>query len=219
KYEWIPIKTAIPLRGLASCGYAGDKRCELAYEWLMDKRMEDGSWPTGWIKGNYGYVAGYRKMAHSRWGCRTNTTSVLICTALHPRRRKSKESTSGLDLFLGRETEDVKNIGFDLARTLGFEPIRGLFTFYAKYDPLLTLWLCKKIGADLSDERVEKLYKFIKDNIPSDKLFIYSSRPEASKWVHYEILQILREFPLQTGWKSLQPRTPFQAYPKISKRF
>jgi hypothetical protein len=158
-------------------------------------------------------------MAHSRWGCRTNTTSVLICTALHPRRRKSKESTSGLDLFLGRETEDVKNIGFDLARTLGFEPIRGLFTFYAKYDPLLTLWLCKKIGADLSDERVEKLYKFIKDNIPSDKLFIYSSRPEASKWVHYEILQILREFPLQTGWKSLQPRTPFQAYPKISKRF
>ena len=85
-YTMVPLQTALPLRALAMCGYAEDPRAERAYEWLLDKRLPDGAWPTGIAGGGtYGYVAGYRKMPHSRWGCRSNTTGVLQCLAYHPK--------------------------------------------------------------------------------------------------------------------------------------
>ena len=46
-YSMIPLQTAFPLRGLAACGYAQDERAELAYQWLIAQRLEDGAWPTG----------------------------------------------------------------------------------------------------------------------------------------------------------------------------
>ena len=76
-----PLQTALPLRGLVASGYATNERAEKAYDWLIKQRIEDGSWPT-YITGNiFGYVAGYRRLAHSRWGCRSNTTASLICLA------------------------------------------------------------------------------------------------------------------------------------------
>jgi hypothetical protein len=91
-YSLMPLQTAFPLRGLAACGYAADPRAEKAYEWLLKQRLEDGAWPTGIASGVFGYVAGYRRIAHSRWGCRSNTTGALICLALHPKRRHSAEA-------------------------------------------------------------------------------------------------------------------------------
>ena len=219
KYTWIPLQTALPLRGLVTCGYAQDARCEKAFQWLLDKRLADGTWPTGWASGNYGYVAGYRKMPHSRWGCRSNTTAVLICLTLHPKMRNSSEAKRSLDLLLGRETKDTQNIGFDLARLLGYETVRGFITFFGKYDPLLTLWLCSKIGADREDKRVDSLIHFIEDQCTASGLWHYLHRSEASKWVSFEIIRCLRNIPLKGDWHPMEPRTPFQAYPKPQNRF
>mgnify|MGYP001823353727 CR=1 FL=1 len=69
-YSMIPLQTAIPLRSLAACGYAIDLRAERAYEWLLAQRLDDGAWPVGIAAGNYGGIAGYRRLPHSRWGCR-----------------------------------------------------------------------------------------------------------------------------------------------------
>jgi hypothetical protein len=67
-YSMIPLQNSLPLRALALAGYARDPRTERGYAWLLDQRLPDGAWPTGMASGVYGYVAGYRRMAHSRWG-------------------------------------------------------------------------------------------------------------------------------------------------------
>ena len=79
-----PLQVALPLRGLAACGYAQDPRAERSFAWIDSERLEDGAWPTGYARGNLRKVAGYRKMAHSEGGCRSNTTGVLQCLTLHP---------------------------------------------------------------------------------------------------------------------------------------
>jgi len=65
-YSIIPLQTAFPLRGLAACRYATDPRAERAYVWLLAQRLPDGAWPTGIAAGDYGFVAGYRRLPHSR---------------------------------------------------------------------------------------------------------------------------------------------------------
>lgn len=131
-YTMVPLQTALPLRGLAACGYAADPRSERAYDWLLARRLPDGAWPTGLAAGGaMGYVAGYRKMPHSRWGCRSSTTAALICLALHPARRHGDEARRALDLLLGRETRDEYALGFEVARMVGAESAHGFFTFHA----------------------------------------------------------------------------------------
>ncbi len=219
RYEWMPLQTALVLRGLLACGYDRDPRCTRALEWLMDKKLDDGAWPTGWASGNYGYVAGYRRMPHSRWGCRSNTTGVLICLGLHAGRRWHGEAQRGLDLLLGRESRDVQNIGYDRARVLGYEEVHGFITFYGKYDPLLTLRLCAQIGADRQDSRVRGLIEFMQDRCSSSGLLSYNRHHEASKWISYEFISLLRTIAGHGDWHPIEPRTPFQTYPKRHRRF
>jgi hypothetical protein len=218
-YSMIPLQTAIPLRGLVACGYATDERAEKAYDWLLKQRLEDGAWPTGKAGNVNGYVAGYRRLAHSRWGCRSNTTCSLICLALHPKRRFSNEARRALDLLLGRETRERLNIGFEVARTIGVEPPSGFLTFFAKFDLALILDLCWRIGADTSDERVVELVEYIKQSQGPYGLWDYIPRPEASRWVTFDLLRSLSRLDKETDWLSLEPRTPFAAYPRRPKRF
>jgi hypothetical protein len=218
-YTMMPLQTAIPLRGLAACGYATDPRTEHAYEWLMNQRLHDGAWPTAKAGEIYGYVAGYRRMAHSRWGCRSNTTASLICLALHPNRRFSPEARRALDMLLGRETRERQNIGFEVARTIGVEQSRGYLTFFAKFDLALVLDLCWRIGANIGDERVADLAGFISSMKGPYGLWEYNPHPEASRWVTFDILRSLSNLDKSTDWVSLEPRTPFQPYPKREKRF
>jgi hypothetical protein len=118
-YSMIPLQTAFPLRGLVACGYACDPRAERAYDWLLAQRLPDGAWPTGISSGVYGGVGGYRRLAHSRWGCRSNTTGALICLALHPERRRSEPARRAIDHLLGRETRDAYALGNEVARLTG----------------------------------------------------------------------------------------------------
>jgi hypothetical protein len=215
----VPLQTAIPLRAVAACGYATDPRAERAYEWLLAQRLEDGAWPTGIASGVYGYVAGYRRLAHSRWGCRSNTTGSLVCLSLHPERRNSLEARRALDLLLGRETREVQPLGFEVARLVGAEPVRGFLTFFARFDLALMLDLCRRVGATLEDERVADLVAFVSGLQGPYGLWEYAARPQASRWITFELIRSLSRLDESGEWLSAEPRTPFQPYPARQRRF
>ncbi len=227
----IPLQAAFPLAGLARAGFAADPRTEKGYEWLVSKRLADGAWPTGMRHGVYRYVAGYRRLAHSRWGCRTNTTAALIALAHHPARRHSPEARRALDHLLTRETRDAASLGFDTARLLGFEEARGALTYYAAFDPALILDLCTRVGADAqNDDRVAELARFVRGLAGPAGIWEYTANLAASRWVSFDIARSLAE--VESGarrwkgkrragpsWRSEEPRTPFAAYPRKKRRY
>jgi len=211
-YSLIPLQTAIPLRGLAAAGYAEDPRSERAYDWLCAQRLEDGAWPTGIASGVYGGVAGYRRLAHSRWGCRSNTTGALLCLALHPTRRHGPEARRALDLLLGRETREAYALGYEVARLLGAEPVRGLLTTFARFDLALLAWLCARTGAGTGDPRVAALVADLRAMQGPYGLWEYAARPQASRWVTLDLLRSLNTIDAEGEWIGTEPRTPFAPY-------
>jgi hypothetical protein len=218
-YDVMSLQTSLPLRGLATCGYATDPRAEKAYGWLLNQRIEDGSWPTGIAGGNYGYVAGYRRLPHSRWGCRSNTTSALTCLSLHPERRHSPEARRALDLVLSRETRERHNLGYEVARIIGTEKPSGFLTYYARFDIAHLLDLCWRVGAPPEEARVSALVKYIHENQGAYGVWEYLPKPQASRWVTFDILRSLKRLGQNTDWIPTEPRTPFQPYPKRRKRY
>jgi hypothetical protein len=218
-YSLIPLQTALPLASLARCGFAEDPRAEKAYDWLLRHRLDDGAWPTGLASGNFGRVAGYRRIAHSRWGCRSNTTGVLTCFAYHPTRRSSKEARRALDLLLGRDTRDAHVLGFEVARSIGAEENRGFLTFYARFDIGQILDLSWRSGASVEDNRIAAFVEFVMSLRGRHGLWDYRSKPQASRWVSYDLLRSICRLEDSTDWQSAEPTTPFQAYPTKHKRF
>jgi hypothetical protein len=215
----IPLQTGIPLRALAGAGYATDPRAERAYEWLLACRLPDGAWPTG-IKGDrHVFPAGYRRLAHSRFGCRTNTSFALAALALHPSRRSRPAARRGLDLLLAQETLQASSLGQEVARSVGVEPARGFFTYFARYDVAFVLDLCWRVGASLEDGRVADMVAFVKGLQGPYGLWAYAPHPEASRWVSFDLLRSLSRIDEGTDWVSLEPRTPFQPYPKRPRRY
>jgi hypothetical protein len=220
-YSIISLQTSLPLRALAACGYATDERAERAYEWLLAQRISDGAWPTGVAAGTLGRVAGYRRLAHSRWGCRSNTTGALACLALHPERRRSPEARRALDLILGRETRESYVLGFEVARIVGAEPRRGFLTVYARFDLAQVLDLCWRVGADSTDQRVAELIAFVRGLQGPYGLWEHGAYPQLSRWLTFDLLRSLRGLDEGGGddWISMEPRTPFQMYPRQERRF
>lgn len=220
-YSIISLQTSLPLRALAACGYAADPRAERAYAWLLAQRLPDGAWPTGIASGNYGYVAGYRRLPHSRWGCRSNTTGALACLALHPSRRTSEPARRALDLLLGRETREQHVLGFEVARTIGAERARGFMTTFARFDPAQMLDLCSRIGASGDDARVAELIEFVRGLGGPYGLWDYAAQPQAARWITFDILRSLARLGGDTAadWLSLEPRTSFQPYPRRARRY
>jgi hypothetical protein len=218
-YDMIPLQTAMPLRALAVTGFATDPQTERAYEWLLAQRLEDGAWPTGKTSGTFGRVAGYRRLPHSRWGCRSNTTGVLLCLAHHPQRRTSPEAQRALDHLLARETHDRQAFGFEIARIIGAEQARGLFTYFAHFDLALILDLCWRTGASLSDSRVASLVRFINSLRGPYGLWVYQNQPHVDRWLTYYLLRALSVLEENKEWISLEPSTPFQPYPRREARY
>ena len=217
-YDRMSLQTSIPLRGLAAIGYAEDPRCEQAYEWLIEQRLKDGAWPTGVAGDVLGYVAGYRRLPHSRWGCRSNTTSAVTSLSMHPERRRSTETRIGLDHLLGRETRERQYLGFDVARIVGLEPATGWITYYARFDVAHILRLIVNTGASTEDKRVKDIVEFIWEERGDYGLWEYA-KPPGSRWVTYDILRCMRSLLSESDWVNVQPRTPFQPYPTKRKRF
>jgi hypothetical protein len=229
RYSMIPLQTAFPLSGLARCGFARDARSERAFDWLLSKRLPDGAWPTGIASGVLRYVGGYRRLPHSRWGCRSNTTACLICFARHPERRNSPETRRALDHLLARETRDAVTLGFETARLLGFSEVHGYLTFHAAFDAALMLDLCARMGLRMGDdERVDNLVEFIQGLAGPEGLWEYAPNPRACRWISFDIMRSLMAIHAEhrfgalsgdRGWESLEPRTPFRAYPRPEKRY
>jgi hypothetical protein len=218
-YTMVPLQTALPLQALAACGYATDDRAERAYEWLLSNRLDDGAWPTGMAGGNFGYAAGYRRLSHSRWGCRSNTTGALTCLALHPDRRRNQAARRALELLLGRETHEAQTLGFEVARMIGAEPPRGFFTWYARFDLAQVLDLCWRIGASREDARVDEIVLAVEGMCGPRGLWDYPAHPQVSRWLTFDLLRSLSRLAEAGEWFSLEPRTPFQAYPRRPKRY
>jgi hypothetical protein len=216
QYEMIPLQTALPLRGLAAVGYADDPRAEIAYDWLLAQRLEDGSWPTARAAGHTGYVAGYRRLPASA-GCRANTTGALACLALHPSRAPSDAARAALDLLLQRETRDEWALGSEVARLTGVEPATGFITFYARFDLAFLLELATRIGAAADDRRLAELVEFLQARRSASGLWEHPSHPELSRWLTFDLLLSLRR--LAGGdWVGAAFPTPFRAYPRPRRR-
>ncbi|MFX1453951.1 MAG: prenyltransferase/squalene oxidase repeat-containing protein [Promethearchaeota archaeon] len=218
-YDMIPLQVATPLEGLAACGFSTDIRAEGAYDWLMKQRLEDGSWSTGTASGVYGKVAGYRRIPHSRWGCRSSTIAVLNCLAYHPKRCKSDKAKKALDLILGIETKQKYLLGFTISRLIGLEESKGWRTYYPKMDAAHILKLCWKVGASLEDKRISELADFVKGEQNEYGIWDCSLHPQASRWLTFDLLRTLSHLETNIDWFSLEPRTPFQEYPKKEKRY
>ena len=219
KYHMIPLQTALPLLGLAWAGYATDPRAERAYDWLLSEELPQGGWPSGRHTDQYVFAGGYRRLAHSKFGCRTNTTAAVSALALHPTRRTSQSAQRGLDLLLAHEHRPTQAVGFEIARIIGLEPPRGAFTYFKRYDVAQILDLSWRVGASLEDHRVATNVKFIKSLQGPYGLWEYARHPEASRWITFDILRSLSKLDMETNWISMEPRTPFQAYPKKPKRY
>jgi hypothetical protein len=218
RYSMIPLQTAFPLRGLAACGYAEDPRAERAYDWLLTQRLPDGAWPTGVASGVYGGVGAYRRLVHSRWGCRSNTTGALICLALHPARRTSEPARRAMDHLLSRETRDAYAIGYEVARLAGAEMPRGYLTYFARFDLALILDLCGRTGIARDDPRVADLLSFIRSLQGTYGLWEYRDRPQISRWLTFDLLRSMALLGADGGWIGLEPRTPSRTVGKRTGR-
>ena len=219
KYHMIPLQTALPLLGLAWAGFAKDPRAEAAYDWLLAEELQEGGWPSGRHADQYIFAGGYRRLAHSKFGCRTNTTAAVNALALHPSRRSSASAKRGLDLLLAHEHRPTADLGFEVARIIGVEPPRGSFTYYKKYDLAQMLDMSWRIGASLEDPRLREMVQFVRDLQGPYGLWDYERHPEISRWVSFDILRSLSRLDRESDWLSMEPRTPFQPYPKKPQRF
>jgi hypothetical protein len=219
KYHMIPLQTALPLLGLACAGYATDPRAERAYDWMLKEELPQGGWPSGRHADQYVFAGGYRRLAHSQFGCRTNTTAAVSALALHPTKRTSQSARRGLDLLLAHEHRPAQALGFEVARIIGVEPPRGAFTYFKRYDVAQMLDLSWRIGANLDDPRVAENIKFVQGLQGEYGLWEYARHPEISRWITFDLLRSLTRLNTETDWVSMAPRTPFQAYPKKPKRY
>lgn len=218
-YSMIPLQTSLPLIALSSCGYAEDPRSEAGYDWLVSKRLEDGTWPTGLSSGVYGGVAGYRRLPHSRWGCRSNTTGAAIGLSNHPQRRLSEAAGKAADHLLSRRKFETGDMGFETARSIGAEKSRGFLTYFARSDPAALLEVAVKTGFARSEPRLEALVAAIEAELTATGLWRYPAAPQASRWVTFVLLKTLKNFTEAGRLYGGEPPTPFTEYPSRQRRW
>jgi hypothetical protein len=198
RYSMVPLQVALPLRGLAAVGCATDDGSERAYEWLLDRRLDDGSWPAGEASGQPAYVAGYRELPGSV-GCRANTEAALACLVLHPERRHDGSTSRALDLLLRRQTRDEWALGTEVARLAGVDDATGFFTFYARFDLAFVLDLASRVDGSGDDPRVRDLATFLLDRRGAGGLWEHPTHPDLSRWLTFAVLLGLRRLPVASS--------------------
>jgi hypothetical protein len=124
-----------------------------------------------------------------------------------------------LDLLPGRETQEQQTLGFEVARLTGLEPFRGRLTFYARFDLALLLDLCGRMGPTRDDERVAALIETVQGFRGPYGLWEYPPRPQAARWVTFDLLRSLARIDTSGEWQSSEPRTPSQSYARRLKRY
>ncbi len=219
----IPLQTSLPLRGVASVGYATDPRAERAYEWLLAQRLDDGAWP-GDFKADLkaggqvgGRTPGYRRLPRST-GCRSATTGALAALALHPTRRTSDAAHLGLDHLLARETRDEWALGFEVSRLVALQRASGQLTFYATFDLAFLLDIASRCDVSAEDVRVSDLLAFLESLRGPYGLWPHHAHPQLSRWLTLDIETSLRRLTTE-GWTGSDEHVSVQAYPKRRRRY
>jgi hypothetical protein len=98
------------------------------------------------------------------------------------------------------------------------EPNTGLITYYARFDVAHILRLITQAEAPTSDQRVKDLVDFVREQQGEYGLWEYV-KPQASRWVTYDVLHSLKGILSESDWVNMEPRTPFQPYPAKRRRF
>ena len=137
---------------------------------------------------------------------------------MHPKRKKSSKIKRAMDHLLGRETREKHYLGFEIARIIGVEPSTGFITYYGRFDITHILKLLTCVQASTTDQRVNDLVAFIKEQQNEYGFWEYN-KPQASRWITYDVLRTLKDVLSESDWVNLEPRTPFQPYPVKRKRF
>ncbi|MGW7680168.1 hypothetical protein ACWGID_05475 [Kribbella sp. NPDC054772] len=195
--RFITMQTVVPLRGIAAAGFATDPRAERAYEWLLEVRLADGSWPSG-PKADLGLAGrpappekAYRRLPQGL-GCRSATTGAAACLALHRDRRHSEAARTGVAHLLAREARDTSTVGWEISRLLGLEPAMGQVTFYATADPAFVLHLASRCGFTAQDSQVGALATHLESLRGPYGLWQHPAHPQLSAWLSLNLESTLR---------------------------
>jgi len=112
-------------------------------------------------------------------------------------------------------------LGYEVARIIGAELAHGFITTFARFDLAQMLDLCWRIGATADDPRVAEVVDFVSGLQGPFGLWENAARPQVSRWVTFDLLRSLLRLKGSEPeeWISLEPRTPFQPYPRRTKRY
>jgi hypothetical protein len=222
RYSMIPLQASVPLRALGSVGAATDPRTERAYDWLLDQRIADGSWPTGLVAGQPGGVPGYRALPGSP-GCRANTQAALAALVLHPGRAGTEPARRAVDLLLRRETRDEWALGTETARLHGRDRAAGFISLYARFDLAFVLDLASRTGISPRDARVADLTGFLVGLRGPGGLWEHPAHPELGRWLTLDLLASLGRLDTIAngggGWTGEGPRLAFRPDTAPVKRY
>ena len=221
--RFITMQTVVPLRGIAAAGLATDPRAEQAYDWLLDVRLPDGSWPAG-PKADLGEAGrpslpekDYRRLSRGE-GCRSATTGAVACLALHPERRRSEGARIGVDHLLARETRDESTLGWEVSRLVGLERATGQLTFYVTFDLAFLLDLASRCGISAQDRRVRELVAYLETLRGPYGLWQHPAHPQLSGWLTFDLEGSLRR--LRNGdWIGNEEPASFTPYRRGTRRY
>ncbi len=79
--------------------------------------------------------------------------------------------------------------------------------------------LCWRAGATREDERVAELATFAQGLQGPYGLWAYEAKPQASRWLSFDVLRSLARLDGSGEWAALEPRTPFRAYGRKTQRY
>jgi hypothetical protein len=195
--RFVTMHTVVPLRGIAAAGFAADPRAERAYEWILDARLQDGSWPSG-PKADLGQPGRptppekeYRRLTRGL-GCRSATTGAVACLAMHSERRRSDAARIGVDHLLARETRDAATLGWEVSRLVGLERAMGQVTFYATHDLAFLLDLASRCGVSPQDHQVRGLVDYLETLRGPYGLWQHPTHPQLTGWLSLDLETSLR---------------------------
>ncbi len=196
-YRFVTNQTVVPLRGIAAAGFATDPRAERSYDWLIDQRLNDGSW-TGSHKADLGLDGrssnedpDYRKLNPGE-GCRSATTGAVACLALHPERSRSEAARIGVAHLLAQNIRRAASLGWDVSRLVGLERASGVFTFYVTHDLAFVLDLASRCGFSSEDRRLKELVSYLESARGPYGLWEHPVHPQLSRWLTFDIECSLR---------------------------
>ncbi|MFI6832603.1 hypothetical protein ACIBG5_36210 [Kribbella sp. NPDC050241] len=221
--RFITMQTVVPLRGIAAAGFAADPRAEHAYQWLLDVRLEDGSWPSG-PKADLGQAGRptspekeYRRLPRGL-GCRSATTGAVACLAMHPERQRSDIARIGVDHLLARETRDTSTLGWEVSRLVGLERAMGQVTFYATHDLAFLLDLASRCGVSPQDRRVHDLVDYLETLRGPYGMWQHPTHPQLAGWLSLDLENSLRRLDDGDWTGNEEPATPTSS-PRSPRRY